>query len=193
MIPLGFEGCRDLVEPAPEGEPAHPLADLDAALDPARAGDVLPTSGSLHNEAEFGSWLPDRATLDELLQKVGERLGPQGVSDADAVGTALREEMEAATDRFFSPEVRAIVVARMRDAAISLRARRGDARAADVLQVARAVREAGLITSPPREIPFLVAFFQKALGVLAQQSGGQLRVPVAAAGGLPAAEATPAE
>jgi hypothetical protein len=44
--------------------------------------------------------------------------------------------------------------------------------------VARAVREAGLITSPPREIPFLVLFFDKALSVLAQQGGGQLRLPI---------------
>ncbi len=47
-----------------------------------------------------------------------------------------------------------------------------------MLAVARAIREAGLITSPPREIPFLTGFFQKALGILAQQGGGQLRVPV---------------
>jgi hypothetical protein len=188
VMPLGYEGCRDLVEPAPEAEPAHPLADVEKDLDPARASDALPASGSLHNEPEFRSWLPDRNALDELLGKVGERLGPQGVSDPEAVSNALREEMEAATDRFFSPEVRNIVVARMRDAAISVRARKGDRRAAEVLQVAHAVKEAGLITSPPREIPFLVAFFQKALGVLAQQGGGQLRVPVAAAGGAPATE-----
>ena len=113
-----------------------------------------------------------------MLQKVGERLGVAGVSDPEAIGPALREEMEAATDRFFSPEVRNVVAARMRDGAISIRARKGDERAAEVLAVARAVREAGLITAPPREIPFLVAFFQKALGALAQQGGGQLRVPV---------------
>jgi len=40
------------------------------------------------------------------------------------------------------------------------------------------VVEAGLITSPPREIAFLVAFFQKALSWMAQQSGGELRLPV---------------
>ncbi|APR85956.1 alginate regulatory protein AlgP [Minicystis rosea] len=185
ILPLGLEGCRELIEPAPEAVPAHPLADLEAALDTARAADVVPSSGSLHNEPEFRSWLPDRGTLDELLQKVGERLGSAGAGDPEAVGVALREETDAATDRFFSPEVRNIVTARMRDAAISVRARKGDGRANDVLQVAHAVKEAGLITSPPREIPFLVAFFQKALGLLAQQGGGQLRVPVAAGGAAP--------
>jgi hypothetical protein len=180
ILPLGLEACRELIEPVPEEAPAHPLADLEATLDPARAGDAVPTSSGLHNEPEFQAWLPDRGTLDELLQKVGERLGPDGVKDPEAVNAALREEIDAATDRFFSPEVRDVVVARMRDGAISVRARRGDLRAADVIQVARAVKEAGLITAPPREIPFLVTFFQKALSYMAQQGGGQLRVPVAA-------------
>jgi hypothetical protein len=66
----------------------------------------------------------------------------------------------------------------MRDAAISVRARLGDRRASEVLGVARAVREAGLITSPPREIPFLTVFFQKALSLMMQQANGQLRIPM---------------
>ncbi|MFT3767934.1 MAG: hypothetical protein QM820_20990 [Minicystis sp.] len=182
ILPLGLEGCRELVEPAPADEPAHPLADLLADFDPARASDAVPASSSLHNEPEFRAWLPDRGALDELLQKVGERLGPAGATDPEAVGAAIREETDAATDRFFSPDVRNVVTARMRDAAISVRARKGDRRAAEVIAVAHAVKEAGLITSPPREIPFLVGFFQKALGILAQQGGGQLRVPMAAGG-----------
>jgi hypothetical protein len=110
------------------------------------------------------------------------------VNDPVAVNQALREEIEMATDRFFSPELRTVLSNRMRDAAISIRARKGDARATDVLAVARAMREAGLITSPPREIPFLVAFFQKGVSVLAQQGGGSLRVPIPA----PPPDAAPA-
>lgn len=132
------------------------------------------------------AWLPDRGALDEMLQKVGERLGADGVSDPEKVNEALREEIDAATDRFFSPEVREIVARRLADAAISVRSRKGTDRAIEMLSVARAIREAGLITAPPREIPFLTGFFQKALGILAQQSGGQLRVPVAQGGGAPA-------
>ena len=79
-----------------------------------------------------------------------------------------------------------VIAGRMRDAAISLRARKGDDRGLDAVAVARAVKEAGLITSPPREIPFLVAFFQKAIGYLARQGGGQLRIPVPAAPEAPA-------
>jgi hypothetical protein len=176
VIPLGYEACRELVEAGPQGEPAHPIADLDGAITSEKAWAIAPASKALHDEPEFRSWLPDRGAVDELLQKVGERLGVDGVNDSEKVNDALREEIDAATDRFFSPEVRAVVASRMRDAAISVRARRGDERATEVVGTAKAVVEAGLITSPPREIPFLVAFFQKAIGFLAQQN--QLRVPV---------------
>ncbi len=184
VIPLGYDGCKDLFEPGPEGEPAHPLADL-AALEGDEATQAIQDSAALHNEPEFRSWLPDRPAIDEMLQKVGERLGPQGISDPVQVNQILREEMDAAADRFFSPEVREIIERRMKDSTISLRSKRGAQRAQAALTVAKAIREAGLITSPPREIPFLVTFFQKALAIMVQQGGGQLRVPMASAGGVP--------
>jgi hypothetical protein len=178
VLPLGFEGCREVVEPAPDAEPPHPLADLLADVTSERAATAALMSGSLHNEPEFAGWLPDRPALDELLLKVGERLDPEDREATEKIAGVVKEESEAATDRFFSPEVRNVIAQRMRDAAISVRARAGDRRAAEVLGVARAVREAGLITSPPREIPFLVAFFDKALSILARQGGGQIRIPM---------------
>ncbi|MDI1443011.1 hypothetical protein QHF85_03170, partial [Polyangium sp. 6x1] len=192
IVPLGFEGCRELVEPCPEAEPAHPVADLEADITSELAWARAPGSATLHEEPEFRSWMPDRGSLEELLQRLGQRLGPEGVRDPQAVNEALREEIMAATDRFFSPEARAIVATRMRDAAISVRARKGNDRAADVLAIARAVKEAGLITSPPNEIPFLVGFFQKGISVLAHQGGGSLRIPVAPLGPQ-APQAAPAE
>jgi hypothetical protein len=179
VLPLGLEACRELIETTAT-ECAHPLAELDAAITVEQAASAATGSAALHQEPEMRAWLPDRGALDEMLAKVGERLGSEGVSDPDKVNEALREEIDAATDRFFSPEVRDIVARRLSDAAISVRSRKGQDRAIEVLSVARAIREAGLITAPPREIPFLTGFFQKALGILAQQSGGQLRVPVAA-------------
>jgi hypothetical protein len=178
VLPLGLEACRELIETTAT-ECAHPLAELDAAITIEQATSAATGSAALHQEPEMRAWLPDRGALDEMLQKVGERLGADGVSDPDKVNDALREEIDAATDRFFSPEVRAIVARRLADAAISVRSRKGQERAIEVLSVARAIREAGLITAPPREIPFLTGFFQKALGIMAQQGGGQLRVPVA--------------
>ena len=180
VLPLQFDRCSDLVTPAPDAPPPHPVADLEASVSVERAAAAAPASGTLHQEPEFRGWSIDGAQLDEMIRAVGQRLGPDGAKDGAKVNDALKEEIEAATDRFFTPEMRAVVADRMRDAAVSVRARAGDGRAGEVLAVARAVREAGLITSPPREIPFLVAFFQKALGWLAAQSGGQLRVPVSA-------------
>jgi hypothetical protein len=187
ILPLGLSGCHELIEPAPEVAPAHPVADLDAAITSELALARAPGSDLLHEEPEFRSWLPDRGTLEDLLQRLGQRLGPQGTTDQDAVSTALREEMEASTDRFFSPEVRNVVASRMVDAAISIRARKGAERATDVLAVARAVKEAGLITAPPREIPFLVAFMQKGISLMAHQGGGSLRIPMAAPQAAPPA------
>jgi len=192
ILPLGLSGCQELIEPAPEAAPDHPVADLEAAVTSEIASARAAGSDGLHEEPEFRTWLPDRGTLEDLLQRLGQRLGPQGTQDPQLVNTALREEMESSTDRFFSPEVRNVIATRMVDAAISIRARKGNDRAQDVLAVARAVREAGLITSPPREIPFLVAFMQKGISILAHQGGGSLRIPMAAPGAqAPAAPPAP--
>ena len=185
VLPLGLEACRELIEAA-DAEVAHPLAALDATLTAEQVTAAVTDSAQLHNEPEMRAWLPDRGALDEMLQKVGERLGADGVGDAAKVDEALREEIDAATDRFFSPEVRAIVARRLTDAALSVRSRKGEGGAVAVLSVARGIRDAGLITAPPREIPFLTGFFNKALSILAQQGGGQLRVPVAAPVAAPA-------
>lgn len=178
VVPLGFERCRDLVEPAPSAEPAHPVADLDAAITSEQAWALVPGSASLHQEPELRAWMPDRSAVDDLLQKLGEKIGQANAQeDQSAVAALLTEAIQEATDRFFSPEVREVISGRLRDAALSVRVRRGDARATEVLATARAIREAGLITSPPREVPFLVGMFEKAVSALMQQSGS-LRVPV---------------
>jgi len=65
----------------------------------------------------------------------------------------------------------------MRGSAISVRSRSGDDQALRVLAVAKAVRDAGLVTSPPSDLPFLLSFFQKGVAMLVEQ--GQLRVPKA--------------
>jgi hypothetical protein len=191
VIPIGYERCLELLEPVPEAVAPHPVADLEAEVTSERATAATPGSLQLHNDPIFRDWMPDRRAVDELIQRTGQRLSAETAGDGDAVNAALLEEMAAATDRYFSPEVRVVVAARMRDSAISIRARKGDRAAAEVLAVARAVVEAGLITAPPREIPFLVGFFQKALGYLAQQTGGELRLPVSGPGPQPA-EAPPA-
>ena len=181
LVPLGFDRCAALLEPVPSDEPAHPLAEI--LTEELTADDIEKAVGGselLHREPEFASWLPDRPALDELLAKVGERVGPDGVKDSEKVDDAVRTEVAAATDRWFTPERRNVLADSIRDCAISLKARQGDDVARRAVAVARAIREAGLITSPPSEIPFLLHFFQKAVAYLVQQNQGQLRVPIQA-------------
>jgi hypothetical protein len=178
VLPLALDRCGELLEPVPEVAPPHPLADLEAEITSESAARALVGSEALHFEPELRALFPDHRAVDDLFAKLGERVGATGQMQGPAMAAMLHEEVEAATDRFFSPDVRATLAVRMRDLALSVRARKGDKLASTVLSVARAVREAGLITAPPREIPFLIAFFDKAIGAMAQQSGGQIRVPV---------------
>lgn len=180
IVPLGFDRCAPLLAPASEGIPAHPAAALDAEnFDAAELERAVLDSELLHAEPEFRRWLPERRALDELFAKVTARLeaaAPEGADAASAGGAPnveglLAEEIDAATDRYFSPEVRATVASHLRDAAISLRVRRGDEVARRLLALRAAVVQAGLITQPPRAIPFLVAYFKKGVALMARARG----------------------
>jgi hypothetical protein len=98
----------------------------------------------------------------------------------------LTEQIAAATDRYFTPERRAQLVNALKDAALSVLARDGEEKALQLSALAKVSAEAGLITNPPREIPFLRGYFEKAVSLLAMQNQGRLRIPVP-----PAATAEP--
>jgi hypothetical protein len=176
--PLGLDSVADLVGPAPAGTVPHPID--EAKIDPAAAAGAIAESAQLHGEPEFRGWLPSGESIRMLLEKIGQGIGPQGDEPHDPakIEAAVSEALKNATDQFFAPDVREIVASRMKDAAISVLSRAGRDRAAAVLATAAAVTSAGLITSPPHEVPFLQGFFQKALAVVAAQQGGQLSVPV---------------
>lgn len=178
VLPLGLDRAADLVSPAPAAEPAHPIDVAAVAISDAEG--AVARSVDLHAEPEFRSWLPDGRAAQDMLVRIGSAIGEGGGSDQEKVDAAVGAEIDAATDRFFSPEVREVLIGRMRDAAISVLARAGAARAGDVLATVDAVRSAGLVTSTPREIPFLRGFFQKVLAIMAAQGGGQITVPVPA-------------
>lgn len=180
ILPLGLDRFGDLVGPAPESAPAHPL---DGAELPEIATEGLAaTSDSLHAEPEFRAWLPSGPAVEEMLLKLGEAIaalpGAPNEKNPDQVNEAITNEVAAATDRYFTPELREIVANRMKDCAVSVYARAGAKRAAEVLAVAEAIRNAGLVTSPPREIAFLRAMFTKSLARLAARAGGQLQIPL---------------
>jgi len=176
LVPLGLERCKELLEPAVAEAPPHPAADLESGLDAEGAS----APASLHNEPEFRGWFPDMREIEDVVRRLGEKLNAEDAKDQAKVDEVLKEEMKLATDRYFTPEQRAGLARRMRDAVLTIRARAGDERAKDVLRAVKAIENAGLITSPPSDIEFLRTFFQKGIAMLAQRTGGQLRVPVAA-------------
>jgi hypothetical protein len=179
VLPLGLDTHTDILGTAPKSAPEHPV---DAAkLDVKAAAASVTESAVLHNEPEFRAWLPTGQAMQELLLDVGQKLGAAGgetPAPQEKVDAAMGEAIDAATDRFFAPEIRVRLAARMKDSAISILARAGRERAAQVLATAEAAVAAGLITSPPHEVPFLRGFFQKGLAMVAAQSGGRLEIPV---------------
>jgi hypothetical protein len=182
VLPLGLDTHADILGSAPETTPQHPI---DAAkLDVKAAAGSVADSAVLHNEPELRGWLPSGQAMQELLLDVGQKLGAgtQGDTPQDQakVDAAMGEAIDAATDRFFAPEIRERLAIRMKDSAISVLARAGRERAALVLATAEAAVAAGLITSPPHDVPFLRGFFQKGLAMVAAQSGGRLEIPVPA-------------
>jgi hypothetical protein len=176
--PLGFASVEVLLTPLPSSPLPHPLEAEALELADDDVKELAAKSAGLHNLPEFGAWLPTRSAVDELLAKLGETLTPGQEADAKVVQERLTEEVGAATDRYFTPERRADLVSLMRDSALSVLAREGKSRALDVVATLRSVENCGLITDPPRDVPFLRAFFDKAIAVLASQGGGQLRIPV---------------
>lgn len=178
LIPLEIERFADLLTPVPATEPAHPVASLTSAEISGTETRVA-LSASLHAEPEFRAFLVSREMLAEVLRRVGERVAEvTNQPSQEQVNPLLEEELSAATDRFFEPEVRKQLADRMLDAAVSIQKRVGDERALDVIAVRAAVLNAGLITQPPREIPFLRGFFDKSLAILAAQSAGQVNIPI---------------
>jgi hypothetical protein len=177
ILPLGFDGCMVLTAPAPSVAPAHPIAALEKEATKAELEAALVDADKLHNEPEFGTWAADRGALQELVSKVGERLSAADAEDRNTVDKVLEEEAAAATDRYFTTERRETIAARMRAAAISVRARRGDELARRILVVAEAVRRGGLVTDAPRENPFLRAFFQKGMAMMARENQNRFAAP----------------
>ncbi|HEX6766603.1 MAG TPA: hypothetical protein VF103_14015, partial [Polyangiaceae bacterium] len=177
--PLGMASAESLLEPAPKSDQPHPLDQEKLEVSDADVKELSEKSANLHNVPEFGSWLPTRNAVDEMLQKLGETLKPDQETDPKELQERLGEEVGAATDRYFSPERRTDLLALMKDSALSVLAREGKARARDVVATMRAIERCGLITDPPRDVPFLRAYFDKAIAVLASQNNGQLRIPVA--------------
>lgn len=176
--PLGLSSAADLIEPAPETAPPHPFDELSIELTDDERTQLIESSARLHALPEFGPWLPPLNTVQEMLREVGKQLTPDTQPAEEEMNRLVREAILSATDRYFSPEQRALLIDAMKDAALGVLERNRPSKVREVVATLQAVEQCGLITNPPREVPFLRAFFEKATQVLMAQNGGQLRIPI---------------
>jgi hypothetical protein len=181
--PLGFSSAKALLEPVPSPAPGHPFDDEGLELSDEDAKELTTKSAALHALPEFRTWFPTRAAMDEMLQKLGEAIGPGNKPEADEVGEKLQAEIKSATDRYFTPERREALARAMKDSALGVLAREGEQRALEVAATIVCVKNRGLITDAPHELPFLRGFFEKAVSLMLAQNDGSLRIPVPA--GMP--------
>ena len=176
--PLGLATIARLLEPAPEGIPEHPFDAEGFELADEDAREMSANSNRLHELPEFRNWLPTRAALEELLAKVGEHLTPDVQPEQGVLSALIENEIKASTDRLFSPQLREQLVATMKDSALSVLAREGEAKTLEVVAAMKRIAAAGLITDPPHEVGFLRAFFDKALAIMLAQGQSRLNIPV---------------
>lgn len=176
--PLGMMAAEKLLAGAPTEALPHPFDEEGLALGDEDAARLARDSGALHQWPEFRGWLPAERAVQELLFRVGAELGPEPATDKETVDPIVRRQVAAATDRYFTPERRAVLANRMKDSGLSVLARLGEHAALQVAAVIHVIQGAGLITNPPSDVRFLTAFFDKAIALIAARQGGQLRVPI---------------
>ena len=152
--PLGFTTAAALLDPVPDAAPVHPFDDEGFEMSDDDASDLAKGSANLHNVPEFRSWLPSNQAMQEVLTKVGEQLSPGETPDPAFVTERLRAEADAATDRYFTEEIRTDLVRQMKDSALSVLARDGEQKALEVAATMNVVQRCGLVTNPPRDVPF---------------------------------------
>jgi hypothetical protein len=190
--PLGFARGESLLNPVPSEAIAHPFDAEGLELSLEDAAEMVKNSAQLHNLPELAGWFPEKGAVDELFAHVGQSLSESGHDPtqeppAEALRSAMTEQIAAATDRYFTPERRARLVVALKDAALSALPREGEEIGLQLSALAKVCAEAGLITNPPREIPFLRGYFEKAVSLLAMQNQGRIRIPVPRPADAPAA------
>lgn len=182
VLPMGIDAAKELlgdlvVQGAP---PPHPIDGeelvLPTAEETVRAH--LESSMHLHEEPEFGSWLPDDPAGVALLQSINERVQAIGVlpgQTADEeqqkqIDVGVNEAIEEAANAYFDDEKKKLYVSRLRDASWSLYKVGLIERAVDALIVAEAIGRAGVISDRPSEIPFIRGMFVKLIAIAQQRA-----------------------
>ena len=175
VVPLGLDAAKDLLGDPPTTPPKHPieLEDLAVPTDEAAVKARLDQSMHLHEEPEFGPWVPDDAVAVETLQTITSRVNglPEDQrKDQKKIDVVVNAAIDEAADAYFNDERKALYGSRLHDAAWSLyRAGLVD-RAIDALLVGRAIAKAGIVSDRPSEIPFVRGMFLKVLAIAQQRA-----------------------
>jgi len=183
--PLGFDTASELLSPVPETAPAHPFDDEGLIIADDDADELAKESARLHQLPEFNAWLPPKPAVEEVLYKVGETLPAGEQPSQEVITEKITAEIQAATDRYFSPQAIEELVEMLKDSALSVLGREGESRALEVVGTMKVVQRCGLITNPPRENGFLRGFFEKGIQALAMQTKGELKIPMPTGTRLP--------
>lgn len=178
--PLGMRQAESLLSPVPETVEPHPFDGEGLTLSLEDAKEQVADSAKLHTLPEFVSWFPPKAATDDLLRDLGTKLTPGEKPSEEEFQQLLRAAVADATDRYFTPEVRERLVTHLKDCALSILSRLGESKALEVAALIEVVPNAGLITDPPSDVPFLRAFFDKAVALMLARGNGRLQIPVAA-------------
>ncbi len=178
VLPMGLDAAKDLLlgetGKAPAAPAKHPieLEDLAVPTEETAVKARIASSMHLHEEPEFGSWLPEDSAAVELLKTVNERVNgiPEAERDAERIDKVVNAAVDEAADVYFSAERKGLYLGRILDSAWSLyRSERID-RAIDALVVAGAIDRAGIVSDRPSEIPFVRGMFIKLLAVAQQRA-----------------------
>ena len=181
--PLGFVRGDSLLTPVPAEAIPHPFDAEGFELSLEDATEMAKASAALHSLPELAGWFPEKAAVDELFASVGKALveaghDPQKEAPPEVLQSTLADQIAAATDRYFTPERRARLVVALKDAGLSALPREGEEKALQIAALATVAAEAGLITNPPRDVPFLRGYFEKAVSLMAMQNQGRIRIPI---------------
>ena len=176
VMPQGLDAAKDLLDGAPKTAPKHPieLEELALPTDEAAVKARLEKSMHLHEQPEFGPWLPDDAVAIEVLQTVSQRINAMPEEerrDPAKVDVVVTSAIEEAADAYFDDDRKRLYVARLHDAAWSLYGAGLVDRAIDVLLVAKAIAKAGIMSDRASEVPFVRGLFIKLLAVAQQRAG----------------------
>jgi hypothetical protein len=179
VLPMGLDAANDLLFPdgktAPKAPAKHPIEGEDLAIpkDEKAVKARLENSMHLHEQPEFGPWLPDDSVSVEVIKTINERVLalPEADRVQEKIDTIVKGVIDDAADAYFNEERKGLYMRRMMDAAWSLyRAGLVD-KAIDALLVAEAIHKAGIVSDRPSEIPFVRGLFIKLLAVAQQRAG----------------------